>query len=95
MGYWTYPGGRWRCNIKIKMKYLEEVKKIVADILTMPVDQLDVDAEMNDVEGWDSMSNIQILQKLEEHYDILFPEDDIFDLTSVSALAEEVEKLKA
>ncbi len=76
------------------MKYLEEVKNFVAEILTIPAENLDVNAEMNEVDEWDSMRNIQILQKLEEHYDIMFPEDDIFDLTSVSALAEEIEKLK-
>jgi len=66
----------------------------MAGILQMPASELDVNAEMTDVEGWDSMRNIMILQALEEHFDIMFPEDDIFDLTSVSALAEEVEKLK-
>lgn len=76
------------------MKYLEEIKNFVAEILTIPAENLDVNAEMNEVDEWDSMRNIQILQKLEEHYDIMFPEDDIFDLTSVSALAEEIEKLK-
>ncbi len=77
------------------MNYLDEVKELIANVLVVQADQLDVKADMNDVEGWDSMRNIQILQTLEEHFDIMFPEDDIFDLTSVSALAEEVEKLKA
>lgn len=76
------------------MKYLEEVKGIVAAILQIPGESLDVNADMNDVENWDSMRNIMILSQLEEHYGILFPEDDIFDLTSVAALAAEVEKIK-
>ncbi len=77
------------------MKYLDEVKGLIADVLAVSADSLDTDTDMNDVEGWDSMRNIQILQTLEDHYDIMFPEDDIFDLTSVRALAEEIEKLKA
>ena len=76
------------------MKFLKEVRAIVAGILGIPESQLDVNAEMNEIDEWDSMRNIQILQALEENYDILFPEDDIFDLTSVTALAEEIEKLK-
>ena len=76
------------------MNYLEEVKTIVAGVLGLSEAQLDVNAEMNEIDEWDSMRNIQILQALEENYDILFPEDDIFDLTSVTALAEEIEKLK-
>lgn len=76
------------------MKYLDEVKELIAEILQVPASELDTNVEMNDVDGWDSMRNIMILQTLEERFDILFPEDDVFDLTSVSALAAEVEKLK-
>ena len=76
------------------MKYLAEVKTIIAKILNLPESSLDVDTDMSEISEWDSMSNIRILSTLEEHFDILFPEDDVFDLTSVSALAEEIEKIK-
>ena len=76
------------------MKYLAEVKTIIAKILNLPESSLDVDTDMSEISEWDSMSNIRILSTLEEHYDILFPEDDVFDLTSVFALAEEIEKIK-
>lgn len=76
------------------MKYLNEVIELTAEILQIPASELDANAEMTDIEDWDSMRNIMILQTLEEHFDIMFPEDDIFDLTSVGALAEEIEKLK-
>lgn len=77
------------------MELKEEIKNTIAEILEMPADDLTFDMEMEDVDGWDSMRNVMILSTLEEKYDIIFPEDDIFDLTSVGALAEEVAKLKA
>lgn len=77
------------------MELKEEIKNTIAEILEMPADELTFDMEMEDVDGWDSMRNVMILSTLEEKYDIIFPEDDIFDLTSVGALAEEVAKLKA
>lgn len=77
------------------MSYIDEVKDIIASILKMPVEQLDVDAEMTEIEGWDSLRNVMILSQLEEHFNIMFPPDDIFDLTSVRAFAEEIEKIKA
>lgn len=77
------------------MELKEEIKNTIAEILEMPADDLSFDMEMEDVDGWDSMRNVMILSTLEEKYDIIFPEDDIFDLTSVGALAEEVAKLKA
>ena len=76
------------------MNILEETKGIIAEILKLPVEQLDIEAEMTDVEGWDSLRNVMILSQLEEHFDIMFPPDDIFDLTSVKAFAEEIEKIK-
>lgn len=76
------------------MKYLDEVKCLIAEILQINTSELATDAEMTDIEGWDSMRNIMILQTLEEHFDVMFPEDDVFDLISVRAFAEEIEKLK-
>lgn len=76
------------------MSIIEEVQKIVADILEMDIAQLNINSEMEDVEGWDSMRNVMILSTLEEHFDVLFPSEDILDLVSVKALAQEIEKLK-
>lgn len=76
------------------MELKEEIKNTIAEILELPVSELSYEAEMEDVEGWDSMRNVIILSTLEEKYDIVFPEDDIFDLVSVEALVEEVVKLK-
>lgn len=77
------------------MELKEEIREIMAGILEIPVDKLPFEAEMEDVEGWDSMRNVMILSALEDKYDIIFPEDDIFDLVTVQAFADEVEKLKA
>lgn len=79
--------------IHTQMNILVETKEIIASVLKIPVEQLDVDAEMTDVAGWDSLRNVMILAKLEEHFDITFPSDDIFDLTSVQVLVEEINKL--
>lgn len=76
------------------MTILEEVRTIIAQILEMETEELPIDAEMDEIGEWDSIHNVMILAKLEEHYDILFPEDDVFDLVSVKALADEIEKLK-
>ena len=77
------------------MELKEEVREIIADILGISAENLPCEAEMEDVEGWDSMRNVMILSALEDKYDIMFPEDDVFDLVSVNAFAEEIAKLKA
>lgn len=77
------------------MELKEEVRENIADILGISAENLPCEAEMEDVEGWDSMRNVMILSALEDKYDIMFPEDDVFDLVSVNAFAEEIAKLKA
>ena len=75
------------------MNILSDTKDIIAAVLKIPVEQLVVDAEMTDIAGWDSLRNVMILAKLEEHFDIVFPSDDIYDLTSVRAFVDEITKL--
>ena len=75
------------------MNILAETKEIVASVLKIPVGQLDVEAEMTDIAGWDSLRNVMILARLEEHFDITFPSDDIYDLTSVQAFVDEITKI--
>lgn len=75
------------------MNILSDTKDIIASVLKIPVEQLDVNAEMTDIAGWDSLRNVMILARLEEHFDIVFPSDDIYDLTSVQAFVDEITKL--
>ena len=75
------------------MDILSETKEIIAAVLRIPVEKLDEKAEMSDVEGWDSIRNVMILAQLEEHFDVVFSAEDIFDMTSVKAIAEDIVKL--
>lgn len=75
------------------MNILSDTKAIIAAVLKIPVEQLAIDAEMTDIAGWDSLRNVMILARLEEHFDIVFPSDDIYDLTSVQAFVDEITKL--
>ena len=63
------------------MDILSETKEIIAAVLRIPVEKLDEKAEMTDVKGWDSIRNVMILAQLEEHFDVVFPSEDIFDMT--------------
>lgn len=77
------------------MDLKEQVRAVIAEVLEIPVESLDYDAEMDQVEQWDSIHNVSILAALEDKFDVMFPEDDLFDLISVSAFADEISKLKA
>lgn len=71
----------------------EKIKQIVAECLELDVNTLDCDMELFDMEGYDSMRSVMILSKIEDHFDIMVPEDDIFDITTIDAWVDEIEKL--
>lgn len=73
------------------MELQQEIIDLISGILKKPVDAT---TEMGTIQEWDSIRNVMILSSLEEHFDIFFPEDDIFDLTSVQAITDEIAKLK-
>lgn len=77
------------------MEIKDKVLELVAECLELPVTELSLETDMDDVEGWDSMRNVMILSRLEDEFDVMIPEDDIFDLVTIGAIVEEIEKLKA
>ena len=76
------------------MEILEQVKQIVAECLEVEASTLDCDMEFFEMEGYDSMRSVMILAKIEDTFDVMVPEDDIFDITTIRAWAAEIEKLK-
>ena len=76
------------------MNLQEEVKQIVADSLELDSSTLDCDMEIFDMEGYDSMRSVMILSKIEETFDIMIPEDNIFDITTINEWVSEIEKIQ-
>lgn len=76
------------------MEIKEKVIQLVAECLEIPIENLSLETDMDDVEEWDSMRNVMILSRLEEEFDTMIPEDDIFDLVTIGAIVEEIKKIK-
>lgn len=77
------------------MNYVKEVAAILAEVIEVPVDSItDFEQDLNETGELDSMKYLLFLSKLEEKFEVQFPEDDIFDLNSVNTFSKEIEKLK-
>ena len=48
---------------------------------------------IGDIEQWDSMGNMAIIAAIEDQMGIEFPIDELFELNSVKALIDEIEKI--
>lgn len=76
------------------MDIKEQVIKIVAECMETDASAIDCEMDLFDMEGFDSMRSVMILSKIEDTFDVMVPEDDIFDITNVNGWVEEIEKLK-
>ena len=71
----------------------DDIIGIVAGVLEIPVEKLDIDADMEDIDSWDSLHNVMLFSTLEDEYDIDIPDEDRFDLVNVRSIIAEVKKL--
>jgi acyl carrier protein len=77
------------------MDIKSQIKQIIADSLEVDVNSLDCDMEISEMDGFDSMRNVLILSNIEDTFDVIIPEDDIFDITTINEWVSEIEKLKS
>lgn len=69
------------------------IKEIIARVLNVALDRITDDLSSGDIPEWDSVGNLAIISTLERELEIEFPLEDLFDLTSVKSIVEEVEKI--
>ena len=69
------------------------IKEIIARVLNVALDRITDDLSSGDIPEWDSLGHLAIISTLEQELEIEFPLEDLFDLTSVKSIVEEVEKI--
>ena len=73
----------------------DQVVSVIAVVLRVPVEKVTTELSIGDIPEWSSMAQMGIISTLESRLNIEIPIDDLFDLTNVQALIDEVEKLKS
>ena len=72
----------------------ERVLKCIATSKRIPVEQVTIDSEFQQLEI-DSMDAVEILFALENEFDISIPDDEVRNVRNVRQMCEGVEKLVA
>ena len=72
----------------------EKVTEIIAEVLRVSPERVTSELSIGDIPEWTSMAQMGIISTLEARLGIEIPIEDLFDLTNVQALVDEVEKLK-
>ena len=76
------------------MSLEEQIKQIIAEALNIELSAIIPDLGINDIPEWNSMGNLAIMSALEEKLDVEIPMEDLFDLTNVQSIIEEIKNLK-
>ena len=70
-----------------------QVKEIIARVLNVDPALITNELSSGDIPQWDSVGNLAIISTIEQELDVEFPLEDLFDLTSVQAIIDEITQL--
>ena len=70
-----------------------QVKEIIARVLNVDPGVITDTLCSGDIPQWDSVGNLAVLSTIERELEVEFPLEDLFDLTSVRSIIDEVNKL--
>lgn len=71
-----------------------QVKQIIARVLNVELGVITDSLSSGDIPEWDSVGNLAIISTIEQELEVEFPLEDLFDLTSVKSIIDEVNQLK-
>ena len=72
----------------------DKVVEIIAEVLRVVPEKVTPELAIGDIPEWSSMAQMGVISTLEQRLGIEIPLEDLFDLTNVKALVDEVVKLK-
>jgi acyl carrier protein len=63
-----------------------EVYAVISSVLGVPPEKLSDDSGPGMIENWDSLSHINLVLAIEEHFAVVFTDDDVTDMLSVGLI---------
>lgn len=69
-------------------KIISELQPIFRDVLDLPSLQLRPDSNATNVDGWDSLSHINLVMAIESQYNVKFALGELQRLKNVGEMAE-------
>ena len=72
----------------------EQIKQIIADKLGISPDGIDLDSDIMEVYGADSLDAVDMVMELEELYNISVPDEEAIELRTVRKIIRYIEENK-
>lgn len=74
---------------------LSQLQPIFRDVFDLPDFVLTPETNASDVEEWDSLSHVNLIVAVEQHFGVRFALGELHDLQNVGEMAELIGKKKA
>ncbi len=67
---------------------MSELNQMIAKCLRLDLAQVTPQLTMQNCERWDSLSHMNLITQLEQHYSVQFSMDEMIQMTSLQNIAE-------
>ena len=71
---------------------LLDVRRIAADVLRKTLDEVPPSGTRDTIPAWDSMAHVNLVLALEQHFDVQFKPEEMFEMLSIELTAMLVEE---
>jgi len=76
----------------MKNEIVQDVCRLVADVLHLDVASLSASSSRDSISKWDSMGHVNLVLALEQHFDLQFLPEEMLEMLSVELIALLVEE---
>ncbi len=71
----------------------DKVIALIAQVLNVPISEIELDTEIGELPEWDSLRNVEIIAQLEQEFRVKITSDMIMDLEDVSDIVSLMKSL--
>ena len=64
----------------------DSVRSIIADIMQVPIDLVGLDSTNENLQGWDSLSHLNLMLALENEFEVAFDKNEVMDCLSLISI---------
>lgn len=73
----------------------EKVFKVISQVMNYPVENINADSSPDNIEGWDSMSAMNLVLALEEAFDLQFKDEHLMEMMNAGLIVEVINEIQA
>ena len=67
---------------------MENLAKLLSEVLRIPAAEIEDKTSMEELDSWDSLRHMEIIQTIEQSYEIELTADEIVQMTNVGGIKE-------